>query len=666
MSHPFRRRADVPRPPHERARLLAARRLDEALAPADAEWLTRHLRECAGCAAIAETYDAQRLELRALRDRPPQPPRDLWARTAAAIEVEAARHDRRRGSRVPFVGGARLSPVPLGAISGLLVIAVVFGATLLSGRPIPTVQPTPSSPIVAQTTVPTRPSQPTPTPIVTAVEVSYGVVNGNTVELHTSTIDKVCTQAGSSECAAIDPQDPIKVDLPEAEVHSIIISPDSGQVVMLDEASAADGGKVVVVPVPTPTPAPGTTPPPTPSPSPTIAPTATPSDLPTASPPVSPSVTPSSTPTGSPPPSGEPAGGPQEIATDVILVGESASYSPDGTWFAFSARPADGSHGPDIFVWQANWPEAVAITTDHRSVLSAWVDGRILASRAVQDPEDGGSASPSGEPSNDPSRTPSTGPSQAPSGDPSVDPSFSPEPTPTGIYRPETFLIDPVTLEETVLAGVPAWRPSVDPSRGLAVYWDGTLRYDAEVSSWRPAEGRLVLGRWPAMPAAPVVEPDPSAEPGSSLEPAAEPTFATSAAPSLQPDASAELPSGSPEPQLEEPIIVLQEGAIRDWDARWDESGTHLAVWIADEHAPSTGRLTLRILDPETGEPTSDRPALNRIALPGFSIGEGRLAFATPGGEDGAGSKVVVVAWTDTAIGSVETEGGNEKVIIIR
>ena len=60
MSLPFRRRADVPRPPHERARMLAARRLDEALAPADAEWLTRHLRECGACAAIAETCCLER------------------------------------------------------------------------------------------------------------------------------------------------------------------------------------------------------------------------------------------------------------------------------------------------------------------------------------------------------------------------------------------------------------------------------------------------------------------------------------------------------------------------------------------------------------------------------------------------------------------------------
>src|SRR4029077_13751383 len=75
------------------------------------------------------------------RRRPPTPPRDLWARTAAAIEREAAAgsHGRTRARPLRYP-----SPVPLGAISGLLVIAVVVAASLLSRPgPVPsTVAPT--------------------------------------------------------------------------------------------------------------------------------------------------------------------------------------------------------------------------------------------------------------------------------------------------------------------------------------------------------------------------------------------------------------------------------------------------------------------------------------------------------------------------------------------
>ena len=40
------------------------------------------------------------------------------------------------------------------------------------------------------------------------------------------------------------------------------------------------------------------------------------------------------------------------IVSGVKVVGQSASYSPDGDWFAFTARPSDGSTGPDIYVWR--------------------------------------------------------------------------------------------------------------------------------------------------------------------------------------------------------------------------------------------------------------------------------------------------------------------------
>src|SRR6185369_14311190 len=73
-------------------------------------------------------YDADRLALRSLRSHQPEPPRDLWARTAAAIEGEsAARRSSRRGAST----GRRA--IPFGALSGIAVVVVVIGASVLSG-----------------------------------------------------------------------------------------------------------------------------------------------------------------------------------------------------------------------------------------------------------------------------------------------------------------------------------------------------------------------------------------------------------------------------------------------------------------------------------------------------------------------------------------------------
>ena len=85
---------------HERACRLAAVRLDQPLPADDAAALEAHLADCAMCRATAAGYEADRLALRALP--PIEPPRDLWARTSAALEREHARNRNTReaeGSR---------------------------------------------------------------------------------------------------------------------------------------------------------------------------------------------------------------------------------------------------------------------------------------------------------------------------------------------------------------------------------------------------------------------------------------------------------------------------------------------------------------------------------------------------------------------------------------
>jgi len=115
------------------------------------------------------------------------------------------------------------------------------------------------------------------------------------------------------------------------------------------------------------------------------------------------------------------------------------------------------------------------------------------------------------------------------------------------------------------------------------------------------------------------------------------------------------------------PVQVIEAGRVVEWEARWDPSGTRLAVWIADEADPSIGRLSLYVVDPETGRfDPSARLLRDQQALAGFSLGEGLLAWATPPGQDGEGSRVQVLAWSGDVVGSAETTPGSDPVVIIR
>jgi hypothetical protein len=245
----------------------------------------------------------------------------------------------------------------------------------------------------------------------------------------------------------------------------------------------------------------------------------------------------------------------------------------------------------------------VAVTADHRTVFASWLGDRILASRAI-DPSARPDASASPEPSG------SAGPDDA---------SASPSPSANasdGVFETELVLIDPVDGSATALGGG-AWRPTVRPGEDAAVFWDGTLE-SGDGGVLRPADGRLVVARWPA-------------------------------------DAAARDPQ------------VIADDPIADWDARWDATGTRLAVWVADGDDPDLGTLNLYLVDPESGRiDRGERPLRDVPARRGFSLAEGRLAWVTPAGEDGLGSRVQVLAWTGDGFGKVETLPGEATIVVIR
>ena len=137
-----------------------------------------------------------------------------------------------------------------------------------------------------------------------------------------------------------------------------------------------------------------------------------------------------------------------EIASDVVIVGSAAGYSQDGTRFAFSARPADGSAGPDVYVWRVGDRRAKAVTSDHTAQLAGWIGGRLLVSRVV----DG---------------------------------------------KPRTAILDLTDDTERAAGDGAMWRPTVGPGRETAAWWDGTVRLADDGKTWVPDRGKLVLGDWP-------------------------------------------------------------------------------------------------------------------------------------------------------------------------
>jgi len=578
-----RRRGEDWASPHERARTRAAQRMDGPLGAAEAAWLDAHLAECKGCRRRAAEYQENRDLLRTLREVNPPPPRDLWARTAAAIEVES-----RRGRRGPVRG------VPIGALSGVLVIAVVLGATLLSNTPTPVIAPEANAPASFPPAAATASLVPGPvsTPLAVAagdVRAVWGDANGK-LAVRNLRVEAVCSKKTDADCPTVEDRSATDVGL-SAQPQTIISSPDQKQAVIVSEPDELNANEVIVFSLPTestlvatpePTSEPRVTPEVSEPPSTASAAPGTPgaSDEPSDSP--VPSETPTNSgeptdepvspkPTESEPPESTPTPEAIAIASGLDVVGQTAAYTADGTWFAFTARPADGSQGPDIYLWRVGTRRAEPVTSDHRSVFASWDGDRIVGSRPTED---------------------------------------GPE------VEADTFVLDPETGEETALE-VRGWRPVVAPDGDRALVFDGAISSSSEGDIALP-DGTIELRAW---------------------------------------DRASGTVSG-------EGVAVLDASGA-SFDARWDETGTAFAVWFQDAADPSFGRLSLFFVDPDTGELDQPENApREEPALPGFSIGQGRLAWATPPGQGGEGTRVQIVAWNDDGVGSAESAPGDEVVVI--
>lgn len=616
------RRHNDPQSPHERARTLASDRLDGPLDPTDAGWLDDHLALCDGCRVVAEGHAENRALLRALPM--PEPPRDLWARTSAALDRERA-HGVGSGL-APAGRPARIRWDALAGLAAVLVVGLLVGRSLLPSGGVPA----PGQASTGPSAAPGVTLRPAATPLaVPPGDIAWVARSADgRYAVNVANVASVCSPDAAPDCATLD-SGARRVLTLDRQPDSIVFAPALGQAAVVESSASGSGGSIFVVSFDRPTPTPSL--PPSPEPTVTAEPTAataeptpaapTPEPPPTAPTPVtpatepplastapSPSVSPEPTaqstaeptpsapaPSASPVPTETPA--PTAAATlaiisGVVVVGE-AAYSPDGAWLAFSARPAEGTDGPDIYAWRVGDPAARALTSSHGAIFSSWVGGRILGSADALMIVDAASSTPD-------------------------------------LHLPSSFLLDPTTGQETPIAGFHAWRPVVDPSGRWVAYWAGTLRFDPEVRAWVPDEGRLVIDAWAAV--------------------------------------TGENPAAGPDPR---PLLDPKPGeALRTWDLRWDPTGRHVAVWVADPLVDELGRISLLAIDPQTGRvDPAGRPVLRDApALAGFSIGDGRLAWASPAGQDGEGSRLQVLAWKGPDAGRTTTDPAPpaEDIIVVR
>jgi anti-sigma factor RsiW len=458
MTLPFRRRHNDAEATHDRARALSSRRLLEPLDGDDEAWLNRHLDACTECRREDEAFFADRQLLRSLREKPIEPPRDLWAKTAAALDLVASRRSPPAATRPPF-----WRAVPLGAAAGGMVLLVVIGTVFLPGviRPVPG----------ATSQVAAASGEPGPTPISVAAAPIRVLRPGanDTFDFLDTDVEAVCPHARPQCLPPPAEHESSSLSLLGARASTVTLSPDSNQLVFESEGGTAAEHKILIQPVA----AAGE------ASQPPATPTATLPDESAApsTPPGSAGPTPGATPTGQ-----------IEIASGVTIVGDVA-YSPDGKWLAFSAAPKDGSTGPDLYIYAAGDPTATPVTSDHQTYFSAWLGSKVLASHIAaraEEPQAPGNPKASNAPGASGNGNQGQGNGQGNNGQ-----GRSMEGTAS------SFLFDPATGASTELGQADMWMPVVDPKGRFVTYWAGSLRSTDGVT-WQLGEGQLVLDGWRA------------------------------------------------------------------------------------------------------------------------------------------------------------------------
>jgi hypothetical protein len=671
---------------HQRARELAALRADEALSPNDEAWLADHLEYCDACAEVAAEYDAQHDLFAGLRAFQPEPPRELWARTFAAIDAERTRSASPGPRRI---SGAPRAPrhLPFAPIVALAMIVTVVGVGLLSSHGL----------------VPGGVAGPTPIALAEAADIQViARDSAGNIRILTRAVDQVCP-VGTTSCG-VQPTFAVTAVTGVASATNLsgTLSPTGAQMVLVSHD--ADGG-VYVVPV-----SPATNAAPAESSSPSTSASATTAISAAV-------VSPSAPAPPSPSASSEPASSVPDASPSQPGTSASSAAPPSAT------EPPAASEGPESPPVDQSSQRSSA-PPDSSAPVSTASPLEVSPPLASQDswwppiPPTLGSAEPSSSPTTDMTPPPETAvqiasgvtvvgqPIYAPDGlrlafaatpsDGSAGPdiyvwdggdgqaiaitsdhgSWLAGWTANGILVsrvtggiPFTYLLDPATGSATPVGAPATWLPAVSPDGSMAAWWSGSLKLAADGVSWVPDVGNLVLGAWPS-----TVNATPQ---------------------------------------------ILSMGPLASWQVRWADDFSSLAVWtdaqgsqavqssqgvggsavaVGSPVAPTStvaeaspltslgqfaqgspiassdqvsqggvvaqgGRLSLyRVMAPFRYVDLAN-PLLDAVpASPDFSLRTGRLAWTAPSPEPP--QVVQVLAWSGDAIGRLEVQSDGSGAVI--
>ena len=598
---------------HEKARMRAAEAIDVDLQPADAAWLSEHLSGCADCQSVAAEYRALHDELRGLAS--PEPPRDLWARTSAALDGVDRPGARRSGQSVSSrLGLAAFSRSFLGSAVAVGITVAVAGLSLLSQGPLHVPGPgLADTGAIALATV--GPSSGGQAPLTVVDGTSYWIAPENGVyQIRGGAAD--CTGTAAS-CAVTRGDGTVLGSIVSKDAVSAVIGPNA------EQAAVWTTDKIVVLPLTMSapetvsidllTPQPALTVGPSEPPRVTARPSATPDARPSARPSARPTARPSATPTATPTatPSARPsattpaavAAQPTAILDGYRVVGRAPEFSADGSWVAFSARPADLSVGSDVYVWRTGWERAQAITTSHADLFAGWFGQRILISEFAT----GGS------------------------GDDAT-----------------SYVYDPVSAAVTRIDRQ-MLLPAVDPTGTYLVYWSGTVAFNSATGMWEPGQGDLYFDAWANLELVPAQfgeavgqpTPKPTATPSektaASMQPSDDASPAVTAPGASVSDeaplAAGDQVSATPETSVSLPQLLpvaLGPGTVRNWTIRWDSSGRYLAIWVADPSPTDAGHVTLLAVDPNTRLLNTAGPLLSAPARSNIAFDDTDLVYTSP------------------------------------
>jgi hypothetical protein len=624
---------------HEKARMLASEAIDAELEPADATWLADHLGRCDDCAAVAAEYRALHDELRALPL--PEPPRDLWARTAAALdEVDgsAARRASRTGVGGRWLGSLNWTRSSLASVMAVALVVVVVGLSLFSQGPL--FAPAPVATSTSNVAVASAAPASAQAPVAVEGGNSIWVASGNGVyEIKSGTT--VCTGSPDS-CAVSNGSGTVLGSVTSNSTVSVVIGPKATR------AAVWNANKVVILPLATSRPATVAidqlTPRPTgsqPTPS-----TASPATTASAGPSDNSNATqPPATVTAPPTAPAAAAAQPTAILDGFHVVGRAPEFSADGQWVAFSARQVGAGSGSDVFVWHVGWERAQAITAGHSDLFAGWLGRRMLITEfAVSRPAPTATAAP-------PEQT--AAPSSAPSATTAAAaPAALPLPAGPAVTVATSYVYDPTThgvqrIDRQMLM------PVADPMGRYIVYWSGTVRFDPASGLWLPGQGDFYFDVWanlhPVAGAldsgiAPAPTPQPTAAPTDTPAPSG-PT--DSAAPSTSTDAPSADPIAPPTTRPSPPsagqaalpqILALSSrpGTLASWSVRWDGTGQYMAIWVANPGSADIGHVTLFNVIPGQNLLNVDGVLLSTSARSNIQFDNAQFVYTSPAqGGDG-------------------------------